>query len=166
MFISPPEPVLMQLKYSASWIKMRNALIWLVIGIFFYSCNNAEDGRPKNPQAEYSSNSPGEWSGLEETHSPEFILENPIIGKTNIIIKMKASKYFSQNHYVQRVGIYNADKIDIVTKELKRPTNGEFQKIDVTLDLPEHADLNKRAMVYAKCNLHDTWVVPLKPEKN
>ncbi|MGJ4744904.1 hypothetical protein ACQV5M_00960 [Leptospira sp. SA-E8] len=139
--------------------------MFLVLSLLFViSCGISEDSRPKDPQAEYTVETPGEWAGMESKHTPKFEIESIVPGKKMLIIRTEDLKYFDENHYIQRVGVYNKDKNDLVSLSLDRPMKGKFQSVNVKLDLSFPLEVKQRQMVYVRCNLHDTWVAPLLPQ--
>ncbi|PJZ69587.1 hypothetical protein CH373_08725 [Leptospira perolatii] len=141
-------------------------LFLFFLSIFiFEKCNfNESDTKPKTPKAEYTAQDPGEWEGMESSHAPLFTVEKLEGGKTKITVTVKENSLYNASHYIERIGIFNKDKIDIVGKSFQKPAHGlpSTRAELVVKDLSNDPHLK----VYLKCNLHDLWTAPLFPKSD
>ncbi len=105
---------------------------------------------PKTPQEEYTEQEAGEWESIKDVHLPKVEIDSKA-GKVSVQLE---GKNFSQSHYIERIGVMNADKVDLASKPFSR---GESPKANFILN-PFPSDL-EHTKVYVKCNLHDLWTV-------
>lgn len=115
---------------------------------------NAEKIVPKIPKPEYTEKDAGEWDLIKNDHVP-IIKINSKSKKNNIEIRVNGN--FSDQHYIERIGIMDENKQDLAGINLKK-----LQELNVTLTLDPIPD-NPRIKVYVKCNLHDLWTKPIHP---
>ena len=131
-----------------------------------FQCTNEESGNqtppekvvPVTPKAEYTDEEAGEWEEIKSNHLPKIKIDNKS-KKDNIEIHVEG--IFSEQHYIERIGIMDENKQDLAGKSLKK---NEKPEVTLSLDpIPE----NPKVKVYVKCNLHDLWTRPLVvPKKN
>ena len=139
---------------------MVKVLVPLLAALLLSGCKVQEENTsPITPQAEYTEDNPGEWEDLEDAHVPVVEIEYLGRGKKNIRIKVRDSSTFNASHYIEKIGIFDQNKVDIVVKPAQGP--GMFTTEFYTEDLPEHPGVK----AFVKCNLHDLWTTPLFPEK-
>lgn len=138
----------------------------ITISIVFSSCTNEveqsskeptrpkEKVSPKTPKSEYTEIDAGEWEGIKDSHLPQI----KIISKSkkeNIEIKINGE--FTEEHYIERIGIMDENKQDLAGIDLQKK---QIPSVKLTLDpIPE----NPKIKIYVKCNLHDMWTKPLLP---
>jgi desulfoferrodoxin (superoxide reductase-like protein) len=138
------------------------AIIWFAIAsTFFGACSQERDqgkgdGGPRKPQQEYTRQRPGEWEGLKKRHLPHITVYP---GKSKNNIKVRVNLYSeSKDHYIERIGVMDGNKRDLVSKKIPTQTLQRVVKVDFTLDpIPRGDDIK----VYVKCNRHDLWTAPL-----
>lgn len=144
---------------------------WIIV-ISLYNCSgegeNAENGnRPQSsepsraisPQKEYTKDKPAEWEAIADDHIPEIEFDEKK-SKDNIKVKVLGKK-FSERHYIEVIGIMDERGADIDIKYLQRES-----KPAVILSLNKKEYDPDKIKVFAKCNLHDLWTVPLvNPDK-
>lgn len=104
------------------------------------------------PKEEYTAEDAGEWESIKEEHLPQVELD-PKEGFVNIKLD---GKKFNPSHYIERIGIMNQDKADLVSQPITRESE---PKASFVLK-PFPSDLEK-TKIYVKCNLHDLWTVSL-----
>lgn len=85
---------------------------------------------------------------------PEIIF-NKSKSKENITVKVLGKK-FSERHYIEVIGIMDEHSADIDLKYIDR---GSLPTAILSLNLRDYNPENVK--VFAKCNLHDLWTVPL-----
>ena len=129
----------------------------MLSGSFCKNTPDAENTKERIiPKAEYTLDEPGEWEGMDFEHVPKVkILPGT---KQNIQVKMVLINH-DGSHYIERIGIMDENKKDLAGQSFSKNT----QYYDIKLDLYP-IPKNKNLKVYAKCNLHDLWTVPLNPE--
>lgn len=145
-------------------------LVWIILitSIFCGADNeeNGQSGRPENsdpssraisPKKEYTKEEPAEWAEVANDHIPE-IEFNKSKSKGNITVKIPGRK-FSERHYIEVIGIMDERFADIDVKYLKR---GDAPAAILTLNTKDYDP--EKIKVFAKCNLHDLWTVPLIPQ--
>ena len=141
------------------------SLAFLLITIVFMSCTNEsqidsehKDSQekivPKVPKPEYTEKDAGEWEDIKDAHIP-IIKLNRKSREDNIEISVKGE--FTEQHYIERIGIMDENKQDLAGMSLKK-----LQKATVTLTLDPIPD-NPNVKVYVECNLHDLWTKPIIP---
>lgn len=134
---------------------MLTRAIWLILFLLLSSCVQMEEEQkvePKTPKEEYTAEDAGEWESIKEDHLPIVELD-PKEGVVNVWLNPKK---FNPNHYIERIGIMNQDKVDLVSKPFGRQ---EEPRVSFVLK-PFPSDL-ERTKIYVKCNLHDLWTVTL-----
>jgi desulfoferrodoxin (superoxide reductase-like protein) len=107
-----------------------------------------------SPQKEYTKANPAEWKSEVNDHLPEIIF-NKSKSKENITVKVLGKK-FSERHYIEVIGIMDEHSADIDLKYIDR---GSLPTAILSLNLRDYNPENVK--VFAKCNLHDLWTVPL-----
>jgi desulfoferrodoxin (superoxide reductase-like protein) len=131
------------------------AILWVLIIIAGCNKSREEDNqKQKVPQPEYTRENPGEWEGMENEHLPKIeVLPNE--SKDNVIVTV-ALKNPSETHYVERIGVMDAERKDIAGQSFTRNAHGYRAVLTV---YPLHENSNFK--VYVKCNLHDLWTMRL-----
>jgi desulfoferrodoxin (superoxide reductase-like protein) len=112
------------------------------------------------PQSEYTEENPREWGKLADEHVPQARLTSNK-GMRAILINVPLIKP-SMEHYIEKIGILDEKGKDIVSETLPRMANPRTYAYFSLQDLP--AD-KKQLKIFAKCNLHDKWTVPLASAK-
>lgn len=130
---------------------------FFIILLSFVSCAQIEEDssqkvEPRTPKAEYTAEDPGEWESIKDSHLPVVEMDT----KSGVVFVRLQAKNFDLSHYIERIGIMNADKMDLVSKAFQR---GEEPKAEFVLK-PFPSDL-EHTKIYVKCNLHDLWTVSL-----
>jgi desulfoferrodoxin (superoxide reductase-like protein) len=110
--------------------------------------------RAISPQKEYTKDNPAEWESIANDHLPEIVF-NESKSKGNVTVKVLGRK-FSERHYIEVIGLMDERLADIDIKYLKR---GDIPAAVLTLNKKEYDP--EKIKVFAKCNLHDLWTVPL-----
>ena len=144
-------------------------LMYLLSILIIFSCTNEQENKqpeitqvkekvvPKTPKSEYTEKEAGEWEGIKLSHLPTINIK-PKLKKDNIEIKVKGE--FTEEHYIERIGIMDENKQDIAVANLKK-----LQKPEVIFSLDPIPE-NPKIKVYVKCSLHDLWTKPLLPSKD
>ncbi len=139
-------------------------LIHSLLVIFYlicFSCSNEGDNSisgqkqkiiPITPKSEYTEQESGEWKLLKEDHLPHIKII-PKSTKDNIEVQVLGK--FNDQHYIERIGIMNADKQDLTGINLQKTPNPNA--ILTLFPILENPGIK----VYVKCNLHDLWTKPL-----
>jgi desulfoferrodoxin (superoxide reductase-like protein) len=112
--------------------------------------------RAISPKKEYTKDEPAEWKAIAKDHIPEIVF-NSAKSKDNIKVTV-LGKNFSERHYIEVIGIMDERSADIDVKYLKR---GDNPAVMLSLDTKEYDP--EKIKVFAKCNLHDLWTLPLIP---
>ncbi|MBK7056933.1 MAG: hypothetical protein IPO06_02420 [Leptospiraceae bacterium] len=110
--------------------------------------------RAISPQKEYTKDNPAEWESVVNDHLPEIIF-NKSKSKENITVKVLGKK-FSERHYIEVIGIMDEQSADLDVKYIDR---GSQPTAILSLNPRDHDP--EKIKVFAKCNLHDLWTVPL-----
>ncbi len=112
------------------------------------------DNDPIKPQDVYTRKKPANWRGKENTHLPQVVIYEG--RKQNIVVTVPL-KDPSPRHYIEKIAIYDKkNKKDLAVKVFSKHA-GYFEAIFSLHPVPR----GEHIMVYAKCNLHDLWMVPL-----
>lgn len=140
--------------------------LWIALGVVFGLAHcGFDDGQrePITPQDEYTKQEPGMWAGKEEGHLPIVTVERLGREKVKVSIKIHDPRGFDRNHYIEKIGIFDNNKVDIAIREYSpadflpgEPMVAEFQVM-----IP---DESPKIKAFVKCNLHDLWTAPLFPE--
>lgn len=126
-----------------------------------FSCSNEEDNSisgqkqkiiPITPKSEYTEQESGEWKLLKDDHLPHIKII-PKSTKDNIEVQVLGK--FNDQHYIERIGIMNADNQDLAGVNLTKIQNATA--ILTLFPIPD----SPKNKVYVKCNLHDLWTKPL-----
>jgi desulfoferrodoxin (superoxide reductase-like protein) len=117
-------------------------------------------GNKIKPLSEYTEDNPREWGKVAEDHIPQARLTTNK-GKEAVVINIPLKKA-SMEHYIEKIGILDEKGKEIVSESLPRLPNPRTYAFFFTKDLP--SDRNK-LKIFAKCNLHDRWTVPLTSAK-
>ncbi|MBK9497986.1 MAG: hypothetical protein KBF99_02305 [Leptospiraceae bacterium] len=143
-------------------------MFWVILVNSFYCTGESEDradnenrqlnldpaSRSISPQKEYTKDKPAEWAQIANDHLPEIVFEKSK-SKDNVKVKVLGRK-FSERHYIEIIGLMDEHKADIDIKHFERGNN---PIAILTLNQKEHNP--ETVKVFAKCNLHDLWTVPL-----
>ena len=147
-------------------------LFWVILVNSFYCTGESEDradnenrqqnsdpaSRSISPQKEYTKDKPAEWAKIANDHLPEIVFEKSK-SKDNVKVKVLGRK-FSERHYIEVIGIMDEHSADIDAKYIEK---GTPPIAILSLNTKDHDP--KTIKVFAKCNLHDLWTVPLIPEE-
>lgn len=117
-------------------------------------------GSKIKPLAEYTEDNPREWGKIAQDHVPRAKLTRNK-GREAIVIQIPLKKA-SMEHYIEKIGILNEEGKEIVSEIIPRQPNPRTYAFFYLQDLP--ADL-KKLKIFAKCNLHDRWTVPMTSVK-
>lgn len=128
----------------------RYILLFYSVTAFTAGCGSREKEKsegPVTPKSQYTKTAPGIWEDFAETHHPQV----EITGST-VIVSLDFIN--GPGHYIEKVGIMNAQKKTLTVKEYEAgkvvPVNVKFKLADT---------VRKQSLqVFAKCNLHDLWV--------
>jgi|GEM_PF-1189430 len=132
--------------------------------ILFFSCSS-DDGsgkmssEPGKRLAEYSADKPGKWKGKEDGHAP-YVKVIRGQSKNNIIVYVNL-KDFSENHYIERIGIMDENKKDLAG--ISYSPKARSSRIKATFSLSP-VPTAPNVKVYVKCSQHDLWTAPLIKE--
>lgn len=117
--------------------------------------NSNQNVQPVVPKAEYTQEAPGEWQNIAKDHLIDFAYD-PTSSQINIQVK---GDTFDEGHYIEKIGLMDSNKADITTRTFDR---GSIPSVSFNID--SSVDITK-VKIYAKCNLHDLWTMPMvKPE--
>ncbi len=107
------------------------------------------------PKEEYTREAPDEWKGMEDEHLPTVMFYKNI--KPDMVLTVKLTNT-AGNHYIEKIGIMDANKKVLVFKEFT--TNEKFFEAKFSSSqLPSDWTGLK---AFAKCSQHDLWTEPLK----
>ena len=104
----------------------------------------------KTPKPEYTRDDPGEWTGMEEDHIPVVTFYTD--REPDIIVRVDL-KNPTAIHYIEKIGIMDENRKDLVCKEF-RSVDKIFEAQFYSAHIPGD---KKKLKVYAKCSLHDLW---------
>ena len=125
------------------------------IALIFFSggcLNESENPGPRKPQDEYTLETPGRWKAQVKTHVPTFkVIENR--SENNLEVSV-AGHDFNQGHYIEKIGVMDKNKKDVVSRSLPR---GAAPRARFTIDMYNLDDYK----IYVKCNMHDLWTAEL-----
>ncbi|MCG9874792.1 MAG: hypothetical protein MH321_08405 [Leptospiraceae bacterium] len=146
-------------------IKLQKVFLFFFFSLFIFSCG-VDDGErePVTPQDEYTLEAPGIWSGLEESHLPIVLVTRKGRGEQKIAIRVQDTTNFSLNHYIEKIGIMDENKMDIAVKIFPDRTVYIDEPIDASFELSSLPE-SPKIKAYVKCNLHDLWTSPVYPQK-
>jgi desulfoferrodoxin (superoxide reductase-like protein) len=157
----------MKPKKNLPTITFYYAVVTIASFLFSIHCSNEMSNKsidqdkpekiiPKTPKPEYTEKDAGEWDALKNEHLP-IVKINPKSKKDNVEIRVMGE--FSEDHYIERIGIMDENRQDLAGMNLKK-----LQKTEVLLTLDPVPE-NPKVKVYVKCNLHDLWTKPITPPK-
>jgi desulfoferrodoxin (superoxide reductase-like protein) len=112
------------------------------------------------PLPEYTEEKPREWGNIAEEHIPQARLTTNR-SREAIIINVPLKKA-STEHYIEKIGILDEKGKEIVSEALPRLPNPKTYAFFFIQDLPSD---KSKLKIFAKCNLHDRWTVPLESAK-
>jgi desulfoferrodoxin (superoxide reductase-like protein) len=143
--------------------KVSKKLIILCFNLVLISCAANEEESASNPasragripQKEYTLENPGEWKSIALDHIPEIQIDKAR-SQNNVRVKISGNQ-FSERHYIEVIGVMDERSHDLDLKYLKR---GDQLAVVLSVNLKEQ-DASK-LKVFAKCNVHDLWTIPLE----
>ncbi len=112
------------------------------------------------PLSEYTEEKSREWGNIAEEHIPMAKLTTNK-GREAIVIQVPLKKA-SMEHYIEKIGILDEKGKEIVSESLPRLPNPRTYAFFFTQDLPSD---KSKLKIFAKCNLHDRWTVPMASAK-
>lgn len=142
-------------------------LFCALIMIMALSCNDDGEIDPKiaamykagdhiTPLPEYTEENPREWAKVAPDHIPQATLTTNK-GMAAIVINVPLKKATTE-HYIEKIGILDEKGKEIVSETLPRLPNPRTHAFFFLHDLPPD---KSKLKIFAKCNLHDRWTVPL-----
>ncbi len=112
-----------------------------------------DTGKPREPLKEYTREKPAEWYGLENEHVPIVTLRNTEV--ENIHIRVRFPVKHEADHYIQKIGVMDANGNDVIVKRFN-PT-ADYYEAKFTVPF-----IGEGYKAYARCSLHDLWTAPLE----